>query len=68
MLVFGTTGTETRFLSESELPPNARLNINQNHTDDDRQLAEALARSEENAGAVIFINLFFHLVVLDIVW
>ena len=52
MLTFGTTGTETPFLAESELPQHARLNSNQNEnvTDEDRQLAEAISRSQQDAG------------------
>lgn len=57
VLVIGTTGTETPFLSESELPPCARLSAQVNEEDvikasakdtealEDKQLAEALARS-----------------------
>lgn len=52
MLTFGTTGTETPFLAESELPQHARLNSNQNEnvTDEDRQLAEAISRSQQDTG------------------
>merc|ERR1719186_2550991 len=57
VLVIGTTGTETPFLSESELPPCARLSTQLSEEDvlkasaketavlEDKQLAEALARS-----------------------
>jgi len=57
VLVIGTTGTETPFLSESDLPPCARLSAQVNEEDvmkasakdtaalEDKQLAEALARS-----------------------
>jgi len=55
-LMIGTTGTETAFLTENELPPCARLSatseedvLKQSAKDssqlEDRQLAEALARS-----------------------
>merc|ERR1719312_2336767 len=56
-LVIGTTGTETPFLSEADLPPCARLSSQVNEEDavrtsakeaaaeEDRQLAEAIARS-----------------------
>ena len=55
MLVIGTTGTETRFLAEGDLPEHARLNKSpsspEEAMDEDRQLAEALAKSqEEGAG------------------
>ena len=52
-LVIGTTGTETRFLAEGDLPDHARLNRPVSQTDlmdDDKQLAEALHRSQEDAG------------------
>jgi len=57
VLVIGTTGTETLFLSESDLPPCARLSSQATEEDairasaketaslEDQQLAEALARS-----------------------
>merc|ERR1719334_2798364 len=56
VLVIGTTGTQTAFLTENELPPCARLSatseedvLKQSAKDssqlEDRQLAEALARS-----------------------
>ncbi|GAB1602153.1 protein DDI1 homolog 2-like [Argonauta hians] len=56
VLVIGTTGTETRFLSESELPAHARLNLLQRASSnsmesEDQQLAEALARSAEDMAA-----------------
>ncbi|PVD36600.1 hypothetical protein C0Q70_03585 [Pomacea canaliculata] len=51
MLVFGTTGTETPFLSESELPVHARLNMNHNSTDEDQDLARAIMQSEQTAGS-----------------
>ncbi|KAK3104875.1 hypothetical protein FSP39_012183 [Pinctada imbricata] len=55
MLVIGTTGTETRFLNESELPEHARLNFNQpmspkSQEQDDRMLAEAMKKSQDEAG------------------
>ncbi|XP_033764208.1 protein DDI1 homolog 2-like [Pecten maximus] len=51
-LVIGTTGTETSFLTESELPEQSRLNYNQPQSpksisQEDQQLAEALARSQD---------------------
>ena len=52
VLVIGTTGTQTPFLSESEVPEHARLNRNPSVSDfegDDRALAEALAKSSEEA-------------------
>merc|ERR1719422_72212 len=57
VLVIGTTGTETPFLAEADLPPCARLSSQANEEDavrssakeakeaEDRQLAEAIARS-----------------------
>merc|ERR1712012_1195243 len=57
VLVIGTTGTETPFLSEADLPACARLSSQANEEDavrssakdaaaeEDRQLAEAIARS-----------------------
>merc|ERR1719483_924242 len=60
-LVIGTTGTETRFLPESELPPCARLSQAVSEEDvikasaketaalEDKQLAEALARSASDS-------------------
>lgn len=53
MLIIGTTGTETRFLSESELPEQARLNFSQpmspkSQMSEDAQLAEALAKSQND--------------------
>lgn len=50
-LVIGTTGTETSFLTESELPEQSRLNQPQSPKStvhEDQQLAEALARSQED--------------------
>lgn len=52
-LVIGTTETHTPFLSEAELPENARLNRSLSESmivDEDRQLAEALAKSEQETG------------------
>ena len=45
--MIGTTGTETPFLGEGDLPPHARLNRTLSGTDveEDRQLAEALQKS-----------------------
>lgn len=53
VLIIGTTGTETRFLSESELPEQARLNFNQpmspkSQQSEDAQLAEAIAKSQDD--------------------
>ena len=51
MLVFGSTGTETSFLSESELPECARLSVQGKDPaatamdEDDKQMQEALAES-----------------------
>jgi hypothetical protein len=52
LLIIGTTGTETRFLSESELPDQARQNFNQSMSpksqlSEDAQLAEAIAKSQD---------------------
>ncbi|PIK45123.1 DDI1-like protein 2 [Apostichopus japonicus] len=46
-LQIGTSGSETPFLSESDLPPCARLNRQDGPESEDRQLAEALARSAD---------------------
>lgn len=53
VLVIGTTGTVTPFLTEAELPEFARLNRNPSETvvdDEDSALAQALARSAEEGG------------------
>jgi len=56
VLVIGTTETETSFLSESDLPDCARLSMNPDamqrnaQEEDDKQLAQALQRSAEEAG------------------
>ncbi|XP_078281351.1 protein DDI1 homolog 2 isoform X2 [Rhinoraja longicauda] len=56
VLVIGTTGTETRFLSEAELPECARLAYgtprDDLHTEElaDQDLAEALHRSAQESG------------------
>ncbi|XP_012728753.1 protein DDI1 homolog 2 isoform X2 [Fundulus heteroclitus] len=57
LLVIGTTGTETRFLSEAELPECARLAYGAEGREDarpeelaDRELAEALQRSIQESG------------------
>lgn len=52
-LVIGTTGTKTKFLSETDLPANARLSNqagddNEVVMEEDRQLAEALAKSAQS--------------------
>ncbi|XP_061583302.1 protein DDI1 homolog 2 isoform X1 [Cololabis saira] len=56
VLVIGTTGTETRFLSEAELPECARLAYGAEGREDarpeeisDRELAEALQRSIQDS-------------------
>lgn len=57
MLRIGTTGTETQFLAESDLPECARLSgtseedvIAQSRKQaEDRELQEALKRSKENS-------------------
>ncbi|XP_037629721.1 protein DDI1 homolog 2 isoform X2 [Sebastes umbrosus] len=56
-LLIGTTGTETRFLSEAELPECARLAYGTEGREDarpdeiaDRELAEALQRSIQESG------------------
>ena len=58
-LIIGTNQTETRFLSEAELPECARLNRKQTlassevggtiQDEEDRQLAEALQNSQSEA-------------------
>ncbi|XP_071502846.1 protein DDI1 homolog 2-like [Diadema antillarum] len=55
-LVIGTTGTETPFLSEAEIPiidrtGSSALSDEPMREDEDRALAEALAKSAEDAGA-----------------
>uniref|UniRef100_A0A3Q3WYB3 Uncharacterized protein n=1 Tax=Mola mola TaxID=94237 RepID=A0A3Q3WYB3_MOLML len=57
VLLIGTTGTETRFLSEAELPECARLAYGAEGREDarpdelaDRELAEALQRSIHESG------------------
>ena len=56
-LLIGTTGTETRFLPEAELPECARLAYGPEGREDaqpdeiaDRELAEALQRSVQESG------------------
>merc|ERR1719378_365300 len=61
VLVIGTTGTETPFLPEAELPPCARLSTNVSEEDaikqsaketadlEEKQLAEAIARSASDS-------------------
>jgi hypothetical protein len=56
-LLIGTTGTETRFLPEAELPECARLAYGPEGPEDtqpdeiaDRELAEALQRSVQESG------------------
>lgn len=55
-LIIGTTGTETPFLPESDLPEHARLNMSQqpqspksSQEQEDKMLAEALAKSQQEA-------------------
>ncbi|XP_067659100.1 protein DDI1 homolog 2-like [Haliotis asinina] len=52
-LIIGTTGTETHFLAEGDLPEHARLNLsNQPSVDkEDEQLAQALAKSAAEAAS-----------------
>lgn len=57
MLLIGTTGTETRFLPEGELPDCARLAYGPEAREDtrageiaDQELAEALERSVQDSG------------------
>lgn len=61
VLLIGTTGTETPFLDEADLPSCARLNQQPTSSasssqeqpmqeEEDRMLAEAMARSAEEAG------------------
>ena len=54
MLIIGTTGSETRFLTEAELPDHARLNLtNQpmspksSQEQEDKMLAEAILKSQQ---------------------
>eukprot|EP00112_Aurelia_sp_Birch-Aquarium-sp1_P017723 Seg414.1 transcript_id=Seg414.1/GoldUCD/mRNA.D3Y31 product="Protein DDI1 2" protein_id=Seg414.1/GoldUCD/D3Y31 len=56
ILQIGTTGTETSFLAEADLPSSARLNSQAGTTspqpmqqEEDRMLAEAMAKSAEEA-------------------
>ena len=54
VLRVGTTGTEVPFLSEGNLPHNARLarlSSSSSATQEDRQLAEAMARSQTDPGS-----------------
>lgn len=62
VLLIGTTGTETRFLSEAELPECARLAYGTEGREDarpeelaDRELAEALQRSIQESGKKPFM-------------
>lgn len=54
VLIIGTTGTETLFLNENELPEHAQLNKEYSETtiDEDRALAEALAKSSGESTAI----------------
>ena len=51
VLRIGTTGTETRFLVESELPDCARLSGQGSQEIEDRDLAEAMSRSANEASS-----------------
>lgn len=56
-LVIGTTGTETRFLDENELPEFAKhKSPASSQVDDDRALAEALHRSVAESSKLHFIK------------
>uniref|UniRef100_A0A3B4ZGU2 Protein DDI1 homolog 2-like n=1 Tax=Stegastes partitus TaxID=144197 RepID=A0A3B4ZGU2_9TELE len=64
VLLIGTTGTETRFLSEAELPECARLAYGAEGREDarpdeiaDRELAEALQRSIQESGKKVSLHL-----------
>jgi DNA damage-inducible protein 1 len=46
VLLIGTTGTETRFLSESELPECARLSGNADAMDEENVLEESMRQAE----------------------
>uniref|UniRef100_A0A8C5HKR8 Protein DDI1 homolog 2-like n=1 Tax=Gouania willdenowi TaxID=441366 RepID=A0A8C5HKR8_GOUWI len=79
VLLIGTTGTETRFLSEAELPECARLAYGAEGREEarpdemaDRELAEALQRSIQESGkdeailiTFIFPPSFFHLISIN---
>ena len=54
VLVIGTTGRETPFLGEGDVPEHARLNrtIEPNQPSEDQQLAEALQRSAQEAAGL----------------
>lgn len=47
LLVIGTTGTETPFLPENELPEHARLNRSISESDHERDIAEAMITSQQ---------------------
>uniref|UniRef100_M4AQG8 DNA-damage inducible protein 2 n=1 Tax=Xiphophorus maculatus TaxID=8083 RepID=M4AQG8_XIPMA len=80
LLIIGTTGTETRFLSEAELPECARLAYGPEGREDahpeeiaDRELAEALQRSIQESGkklcqrsGFIYLLFFFFPALLDL--
>ena len=60
LLVIGSTGTETPFLAESELPECARLSNRQMEGKsaselEDQQLAEALAKRYKNSSNDMYI-------------
>lgn len=66
VLLIGTTGTETRFLSEAELPECARLAYGAEGREDvrpdelaDRELAEALQRSIQESGKKSVLSLWW---------
>ena len=47
-MLIGTTGTETPFLAEAELPEAARLNRSISSTEHDRDMAEAMLKSAQD--------------------
>ena len=51
LLVIGTTGTETRFLSENEIPKA----LTEHHSNEEMQLNEAISRSiKESRKSLLF--------------
>uniref|UniRef100_A0A3Q3SIJ9 DNA-damage inducible protein 2 n=1 Tax=Mastacembelus armatus TaxID=205130 RepID=A0A3Q3SIJ9_9TELE len=72
VLLIGTTGTETRFLSEAELPECARLAYGAEGREDvrpdeiaDRELAEALQRSIQESGKHHDLKLYFYIIFIE---
>ena len=47
MLHIGTTGTETKFLAEADLPEAARLNRSISASEHERDMAEAMLQSTQ---------------------